>query len=168
MDYNDSMDAMDFAIEQGWVDGERMAVYGWSWGGFLTNHVITKTDRFKAAISGASETLVVANYGHDMWQRLWDEDPGLPWLEGTQETWKKVSPFYRLDRVTTPTLAVGGEDDWNMPILNAEQLYLVLRKRGIPTKLIVYPGEGHSLSVPSYERHLYEHYFDWLNEHVPD
>ena len=168
VDYNDSMDAMDFAIEQGWVDGERMAVYGWSWGGFLTNHVITKTDRFKAAISGASETLVVANYGHDMWQRLWDEDPGLPWLEGTQETWKKVSPFYRLDRVTTPTLAVGGEDDWNMPILNAEQLYLVLRKRGIPTKLIVYPGEGHSLSVPSYERHLYEHYFDWLNEHVPD
>ena len=55
-----------------------------------------------------------------------------------------------------------------MPILNAEQLYLVLRKRGIPTKLIVYPGEGHSLSVPSYERHLYEHYFDWLHEHVPD
>jgi dipeptidyl aminopeptidase/acylaminoacyl peptidase len=166
VDYKDSMDAMDFAIDQGWVDGDRMAVYGWSWGGFLTNHVITKTDRFKAAISGASETLVVANYGHDMWQLLWAEDPGLPWLKETQGTWEKVSPFYRLDQVTTPTLAVGGEDDWNMPILNAEQLYLVLRKRGIPTKLIVYPGEGHSISVPSYERHLYEHYFDWLDKYV--
>ncbi len=166
VDYNDSMDAMDFAIEQGWVDGDRMAVYGWSWGGFLTNHVITKTDRFKAAISGASETLVIANYGHDMWQRLWAEDPGLPWLEETQETWKRVSPFYRLDQVTTPTLAVGGEDDWNMPILNAEQLYLVLKRRGIPARLIVYPGEGHSISVPSYEKHLYEHYFEWLDQYV--
>ena len=166
VDYNDSMDAMDFAIEQGWVDSDRMAVYGWSWGGFLTNHVITNTNRFKAAISGASETLVVANYGHDMWQRLWAEDPGLPWLEENRATWEKVSPFYRLDKVTTPTLAVGGEDDWNMPILNAEQLYLVLKRRGIPTKLIVYPGQGHSISVPSYEKHLYEQYFDWLDQYV--
>ena len=166
VDYHDSMDAMDFAIKKGWVDGDRMAVYGWSWGGFLTNHVITRTDRFKAAISGASETLVVANYGHDEWQRLWAEDPGLPWLEGTRETWDRVSPFYRLDKVTTPTLVVGGEDDWNMPILNSEQLYLVLRRRGIPTKLVVYPGQGHSLSVPSYERHLYEQYRAWLDEYV--
>ncbi len=166
VDYNDAMDAMDFAIEQGWVDGDRMAVYGWSWGGFLTNHVITKTDRFKAAISGASETLVAANYGHDEWQRLWAEDPGLPWLEENRAQWEKISPFYRLDKVTTPTLIVGGEDDWNMPILNSEQLYLVLRRRGIPTQLVVYPAEGHGLSVPSYEKHLYEQYFSWLHKYV--
>lgn len=166
IDYRDSMDAMDFAIEKGWVDGDRMAVYGWSWGGFLTNHVITKTDRYKAAISGASETLVVANYGHDEWQRLWAEEPGLPWLEGNRELWDKVSPFYSLDKVTTPTLVVGGENDWNMPILNSEQLYLVLRRRGVPTQLVVYPGQGHSLSVPSYERDLYERYFDWFDKYL--
>ncbi|MCH8101424.1 MAG: S9 family peptidase [Proteobacteria bacterium] len=166
IDYRDSMDAMDFAIEKGWVDGDRMAVYGWSWGGFLTNHVITKTNRFKAAISGASETLVVANYGHDEWQRLWAEEPGLPWLEGNRELWDKVSPFYSLDKVTTPTLVVGGEDDWNMPILNSEQLYLVLRRRGVPTQLVVYPGQGHSLSVPSYERDLYERYLDWFDKYL--
>ncbi|MDH5344822.1 MAG: S9 family peptidase, partial [Gammaproteobacteria bacterium] len=166
VDYEDSMAAVDFAIEKGWVDADRLAVYGWSWGGFLTNHVITKTRRFKAAISGASETLVVANYGHDEWQRLWSEDPGLPWLEENRETWDRVSPFWRLDKVTTPTLVVGGEDDWNMPILNSEQLYLVLRRRGIPTKLVVYPGQGHSLAVPSYERHLYEQYFAWLGRYV--
>ena len=162
----DYRDAMDFAIEKGWLDGDRMAVYGWSWGGFLTNHVITKTDRFKAAISGASETLVVANYGHDEWQRLWAEEPGLPWLEGNRDLWDKVSPFYSLDKVTTPTLVVGGEDDWNMPILNSEQLYLVLRRRGVPTQLVVYPGQGHSLSVPSYERDLYERYLDWLDKYL--
>jgi dipeptidyl aminopeptidase/acylaminoacyl peptidase len=166
VDYHDSMDAMDFAIEQGWIDGERMAAYGWSWGGFLTNHIITNTTRFKAAISGASETLVAANYGHDEWQRLWAEDPGLPWLEENREGWDRVSPFYSLDKVTTPTLVVGGEDDWNMPILNSEQLYLVLRRRGIPTQLVVYPGEGHSLSVPSYERDLYERYINWLDKYV--
>jgi dipeptidyl aminopeptidase/acylaminoacyl peptidase len=166
IDYTDSMDAMDFAIEKGWVDGDRMAVYGWSWGGFLTNHVITKTNRFKAAISGASETLVVANYGHDEWQRLWAEEPGLPWLPQNRELWDKVSPFYRLDKVTTPTLIVGGEDDWNMPILNSEQLYLVLKRRGIPTQLVVYPGQGHSLTVPSYERDLYERYLSWLDKYL--
>jgi dipeptidyl aminopeptidase/acylaminoacyl peptidase len=166
IDYRDSMDAMEFAIEKGWVDGDRMATYGWSWGGFLTNHIITKTDRFKAAISGASETLVVANYGHDEWQRLWAEEPGLPWLEENRHLWDKVSPFYSLDKVTTPTLVVGGEDDWNMPILNSEQLYLVLRRRGVPTQLVVYPEEGHSLSVPSYERDLYERYLDWLDKYL--
>jgi dipeptidyl aminopeptidase/acylaminoacyl peptidase len=168
VDYRDSMDAMDFAIEKGWVDGDRMAVYGWSWGGFLTNHVITKTDRFKAAISGASETLVVANYGHDEWQRLWAEDPGLPWLDGNREVWDKVSPFYSLDKVTTPTLVVGGEDDWNMPILNSEQLYLVLKHRGVPTQLVVYPGEGHSISVPSYRKDLYERYLGWFEKYLGD
>jgi dipeptidyl aminopeptidase/acylaminoacyl peptidase len=166
IDYGDIMTAMDFAIETGWVDADRMAVYGWSYGGFMTNHIITKTDRFKAAISGAGETLVVANYGHDEWQRLWEEEFGLPWLEENRHRWDHISPFYALHKVTTPTLVVGGEDDWNMPILNSEQLYLVLRRRGVPTQLVVYPGEAHSLSVPSYERDLTERYLDWLDKYV--
>jgi len=166
IDYTDSMAAMDFAIEHGWVDGDRMATYGWSWGGFLTNHIITKTDRFKAAISGASETLVAANYGHDEWQRLWEEELGPPWLEENRQRWDSVSPFYSLHKVTTPTLVVGGEDDWNMPILNSEQLYLALKRQGVPTQLVVYPGEGHSLSVPSYERDLYERYLDWFDKYL--
>ena len=168
IDYGDVMTAMDFAIEKGWIDRDRMAVYGWSYGGFMTNHIITKTDRFKAAISGAGETLVVANYGHDEWQRLWEEEFGLPWLEENRHRWDRISPFYSLHKVTTPTLIVGGEDDWNMPILNSEQLYLVLRRRGVPAQLVVYPGEGHSLSVPSYERDLYERYLDWLDKYLID
>ena len=166
IDYGDVMAAVDFAIEQGWVDEDRMAVYGWSYGGFMTNHVITKTDRFKAAISGASETLVVANYGHDEWQRLWEEEFGLPWLDENRQAWEHISPFYALDKVTTPTLIVGGEDDWNMPILNSEQLFIVLKRLGVPTQLVVYPGEAHSLSVPSYKKDLYERYFEWLEKYL--
>ncbi len=166
IDFGDVMAAVDFAIGQGWVDERRLAVYGWSYGGYLTNRIITKTDRFKAAISGASETLVVANYGHDEWQRLWEEEFGLPWLDENREAWERISPFYDLDKVTTPTLIVGGEDDWNMPILNSEQLYIVLKRRGVPTRLIVYPGEGHGISVPSYQKDLYERYFDWLGRYL--
>lgn len=168
IDYRDSMNAVDFAIDSGWIDGNRLAVYGWSWGGFLTNHVITKTDRFRAAISGASETLVAANYGHDEWQRLWEEELGFPWLAENRDRWDRVSPFYSLDQVTTPTLVVCGEDDWNMPVQNSEQLFIALKRRGVPTQLIVYPEQGHSLSVPSYERDLYRRYFDWIGRYLDE
>lgn len=166
VDYRDSMDAMDFAIEKGWVDADRMATYGWSWGGFLTNHIITQTDRFKAAISGASETLVAVNYGHDEWLRLWEEELGPPWLAENREKWDQVSPFWSLDKVTTPTLVVGGEHDWNMPIINSEQLYIALKRQGVPTQLIVYPGEHHNFSVASYERDFYERLLGWVERYL--
>jgi dipeptidyl aminopeptidase/acylaminoacyl peptidase len=166
IDYQDIIAAMDFAIDEGWVDGDRMAVYGWSYGGMMTNHVITKTDRFDAAITGASATLYVANYGHDQYQLWWEEELGLPWLQENRENWQKISPFYSLDKVKTPTLIVGGEDDWNVPILNSEQLYIALKRQGVATELVIYPNEGHILSVPSYERDLYERYFAWLDRHV--
>jgi dipeptidyl aminopeptidase/acylaminoacyl peptidase len=166
VDYRDSMDAMDFAIEKGWVDADRMATYGWSWGGFLTNHIITQTDRFKAAISGASETLVAVNYGHDEWLRLWEEELGPPWLAENREKWDQVSPFWSLDKVTTPTLVVGGEHDWNMPIINSEQLYIALKRQGVPTQLIVYPGAHHNFSVASYERDFYERLLGWVERYL--
>lgn len=166
IDYQDVVSAMDFAIDKGWVDEDRTAVYGWSYGGMMTNHIITKTGRFKAAITGASATLYVANYGHDQYQRWWEEELGLPWLAENRENWERISPFYSLDKVKTPTLIVGGEDDWNVPILNSEQLYIALKRQGVPTELVIYPGEGHSLSVPSYERDLFERYFAWLDRYV--
>lgn len=166
IDYEDVIAAMDFAIAEGWVDARRMAVYGWSYGGMMTNHVITKTDRFKAAITGASATLYMANYGHDQYQRWWEEELGLPWLPENRENWDRISPFFALGRVTTPTLIVGGEHDWNVPIINSEQLYIALQRQGVPTELVVYPNEGHSLAIPSYQKDLYERYFVWLKRYV--
>ena len=167
-DFFDVMAAMDFGIDKGWIDSERLAVYGWSYGGMLTNHVITKTNRFAAAITGASATLYVSNYGHDQYQRWWEEELGFPWLAENKEAWDNISPFYALEQVTTPTLVVGGEEDWNVPIINSEQLYIVLKRRGIPARLVVYPNEYHSLSVPSYEKHLYQQYFEWLDTYVTE
>jgi len=165
-DYEDVMAAVDHAIAFGYADSERLGVGGWSYGGMLTNHVITKTDRFRAAITGASATLYVANYGHDEYQRWWEGELGLPWEPSSRELWEKLSPFNRVADVVTPTLIVGGEKDWNVPILNSEQLYQALRRLGRTTELVVYPGEYHGFSAPSHLEDLFERYLAWYGKYV--
>jgi dipeptidyl aminopeptidase/acylaminoacyl peptidase len=163
-DYQDVLAAVDHAIEEGWADPERLGVGGWSYGGILTDHVITKTDRFKAAITGASEFLYVSNYGHDHYQLQWEKELGLPWE--SRETWERISPFNQVDKITTPTLVMGGESDWNVPINNGEQLYQALRRMGRETQLVVYPGQSHGLSVPAYQVDRYERYLKWYDKYV--
>jgi len=163
-DYQDVLAAVDHAIEEGWADSERLGVGGWSYGGILTDHVITKTDRFEAAITGASEFLYVTNYGHDHYQLQWEKELGLPWE--SRETWERISPFNQVDKITTPTLVMGGESDWNVPINNGEQLYQALRRMGRVTQLVVYPGQSHGLSVPAYQVDRYERYLKWYDKYV--
>lgn len=165
-DFQDVMAGVDYVIAQGWADPERMGVGGWSYGGILTNYVITQTGRFKGAISGASEVLYIANYGHDHYQLTWEQELGIPWEGDNRATWERISPFNKLDRVTTPTLVMGGASDWNVPIQNSEQLYQVLRRRGVPTELVVYPGQSHGISVPSYQRDRYQRYLAWYAKWV--
>lgn len=161
LDFQDVMAGVDYAIGQGWADPDRMGVGGWSYGGILTNYVVTQTGRFKGAISGASEVLYVANYGHDHYQYAWEKELGLPWEGDNRATWERISPFNKAYLITTPTLVMGGEKDWNVPIQNGEQLYQVLRRRGVPTRLVVYPGQGHGIRVPSYQKDRYRRYLEW-------
>lgn len=165
-DFQDVMAGVDHVIEQGWGDPDRLGVGGWSYGGILTNYVITQTDRFEGAITGASEVLYIANYGHDHYQYWWEKELGLPWEGDNRETWERISPFNRAHLVTTPTLVMGGEKDWNVPIQNSEQLYQVLRRVGTPTQLVVYPGQSHGLRVPSYQKDRYERYLAWYDRWV--
>jgi dipeptidyl aminopeptidase/acylaminoacyl peptidase len=162
-DYEDVIAGVDYAIEEGWADEDRLGVGGWSYGGILTDHVIVKTDRFKGAITGASEFLYVTNYGHDHYQQYWEGELGLPWEN--REAWERISPFNQVDKVTTPTLIMGGEKDWNVPINNGEQLYQALRRMGKTTELVVYPGQGHGLSLP-YQVDRYERYLKWYGKYV--
>jgi dipeptidyl aminopeptidase/acylaminoacyl peptidase len=148
----------------GIADPERLGVGGWSYGGILTNYVITQTGRFKGAISGASEVNYTANYGHDHYQRQWVDELGLPW-ENT-DLWIRLSPFFKVDQVTTPTLVMCGQLDWNVPLQNSEQLYQALRKLGIETQLVIYPGQGHGIRRPSYQVDRYQRYLDWYDKYV--
>lgn len=163
-DGHDVLAAVDDAIARGIADPDRLGVGGWSYGGILTNFTITSTDRFKAAISGASGALWVANYGHDHYQRWYEFELGLPWEN--RELWERLSPFNKVDRITTPTLWIGGEKDWNVPIQNSEQMYQSMKRLGRDTMLVVYPNQHHGIDLPSYRKDLYERFLAWYGKHL--
>jgi len=163
-DFEDVMAAVDYTIAEGYSDPDRLGVGGWSYGGILTNYVITKSDRFEGAITGASEVNYVANYGHDHYQKDWEAELGLPWEN--REGWERISPWNDVDKIVTPTLVMGGKEDWNVPIQNSEQLYQALKRRGIKTQLVVYPDQGHGISRPSFQRDRYQRYLDWYDTTV--
>lgn len=163
-DFADVMAAVDYAIAEGYADPDRLGVGGWSYGGILTNYVITKSDRFEGAITGASEVNYIANYGHDHYQYWWENELGLPWEN--KDAWERISPWENVDKIVTPTLVMGGKEDWNVPIQNSEQLYQALKRRGVDTQLVVYPEESHGISRPSFRKDRWERYLGWYNDHV--
>jgi dipeptidyl aminopeptidase/acylaminoacyl peptidase len=163
-DYDDVLAAVDQAIALGVADPDRLGVGGWSYGGILTDHIIVKTGRFKAATSGASEVNYLANYGTDHYQKEWEGELGLPW-ENT-EGWMRISPFFQVAKVTTPTLILCGEEDVNVPLLNSEQLYQALRRLGKETELVIYPGQNHGIVKPSYVKDRFERYIAWYDKYV--
>jgi dipeptidyl aminopeptidase/acylaminoacyl peptidase len=163
-DYDDVMAAVDHVVKNGVADPDRLGVGGWSYGGILTNYVITKTDRFKAAISGSSEVNYLANYGHDHYLREWEAELGLPW-ERT-DLWISMSPFFKVANIKTPTLVLCGQEDWNVPLINSEQLYQALRRLGVPTELVIYPGQSHSIDRPSFQKDRYERYLAWYDRYL--
>jgi dipeptidyl aminopeptidase/acylaminoacyl peptidase len=163
-DFQDDMAMVDYSIEQGIADPEKLGVGGWSYGGISTDFIITQTTRFKAAISGAGGALFLSDYGHDHYQRDYETELGHPWEN--KAAWEKVSPFYKVANVTTPTLFMGGEIDWNVPILGGEQMYQALKRLGRSTELVVYPGEYHEFKTPSHLKDRLERYLAWYNHYV--
>jgi dipeptidyl aminopeptidase/acylaminoacyl peptidase len=163
-DFQDVMAAVDHGIEIGLVDPDRLGVGGWSYGGILTNHVITQTTRFKAATSGASLGLVTANYGHDHYQLMYELEFGLPWEN--PERWVKLSPFSKVEAITTPTLWMGGALDWNVPIINSEQMYIAMKRLGRETQLVVYPDEHHGIRRPTFEKDRLERWLAWFDNYL--
>jgi dipeptidyl aminopeptidase/acylaminoacyl peptidase len=160
-DLEDVLAAVDHAVAQGVADPERLGVGGWSYGGILTDYVITRTTRFKAAITGAGDANYLAGYGTDQYQYIWEAELGLPWRN--RDLWIKISPWFDVDKVTTPTLVLCGEDDRNVPLLNSEQLYQALRRLGVETELVIYPGEDHSIDRPSFAKDRLERYVAWYD-----
>jgi dipeptidyl aminopeptidase/acylaminoacyl peptidase len=163
-DFQDDLAFVDYAVEQGIADPDKLGVGGWSYGGISTDFIIGQSTRFKAAISGAGEALNVSNYGHDQYQRDYETELGRPWEN--QTLWDKLSPFYKVKNITTPTLFMGGEADSNVPILGGEQMYQALKSLGRTTELIVYPGEFHEFSTPSHIEDRLRRYLAWYAHYV--
>ena len=164
-DTDDVLAVVDYAVAQGLADPERLGVGGWSYGGIMTDQVIARDQRFKAAVSGASIANVLAGYGTDQYIRDYETELGTPWKN--PDVYMRVSyPFYHADRIKTPTLFVCGEKDFNVPLLNTEQMYQALQSLHVPTQLVIYPGQFHGVTTPSYIKDRYVRYLSWYNKYL--
>ena len=167
IDAKDIIAAANFAISTGFIDENKMGIGGWSYGSMLTNYVIAKDQRFKAATSGAGISNILAGYGDDQYIKEYTIELGHPW-ENTNEWLKVSSPFFNADKIKTPTLFLVGEKDYNVPLIGSEQMYQALKQLSIPTQLIIYPDEYHSFSTPSYEKDVLDRYLDWYKLYLLD
>jgi len=162
----DLLGAVDQAVRAGIADPDRLALGGWSYGGILTDCLIATTTRFKAAVSGAGSSLFTSTYGTDQYAAQYEVELGPPWK--SPKLWEKVSyAFWQADRIRTPTLFMGGADDFNVPIAGSEQMYQALRSQGIPTQLVVYPGEHHGIRRPSFTVDRVTRWIGWLDRWAP-
>jgi len=166
LEVQDLMAGVDKAVSMGIADPNRMCVTGWSYGGILTDYMIASTDRFKCAISGAGTAFTVSFYGVDQYILQYDNEIGPPWK--AMNTYDKISyPFLHADKlVHTPTLFMGGTNDMNVPLLGGEQMYEALKSIGVPTELVVYPGQFHGFTRPSYIKDRYEKWLAWWDKYL--
>jgi dipeptidyl aminopeptidase/acylaminoacyl peptidase len=161
----DLLAGVDYAVAAGVADPARLGVGGWSYGGLLTDYLIASTTRFKAAIAGAGSGNQLSMYGSDEYVVQYNAELGPPWK--STALWLKVSyPFFRADRIRTPTLFLGGDKDFNVPVAGGEQMYQALRTLGVAAELIVYPGEYHVLTRPSFLIDRWRRYLEWMDRYL--
>jgi len=162
----DIFGAVDQVVKDGIADPNRLGIGGWSYGGILTNYCIaTDPMRFKVAASGAGSAMQLSMFGVDQYITQYENEVGLPWK--SLDKYLKLSyPFLKADKIKTPTLFMTGEKDFNVPAIGSEQMYQALRIQNIPTELIVYPDQYHSISLPSYQIDRFKRYGDWFGKYL--
>ncbi|MDP2957116.1 MAG: S9 family peptidase [Longimicrobiales bacterium] len=161
-DYDDVMAGVDRAVAAYPVDSARMGVTGYSYGGYMTNWIITQTGRFAAAVAGAGISNWVSDYGTaDIPRTKESEFFGTPWEEEGLKNLLASSPIVHAEGVSTPTLFVHGESDHRVPIEEAEQMYTALQKQGVPARMIRYPESYHGGWTPWRTLHRYWAAMQW-------
>jgi dipeptidyl aminopeptidase/acylaminoacyl peptidase len=165
LEISDIHAVMDNLVAQGLADPDRLGIGGWSYGGMNTNYAIATDTRFRAAVSGAAISNMITGYGTDQYILQYENELGLPW-EGIDRYLKVSFPFFHVDRIKTPTLFMCGEKDFNVPLVNSEQMFQALRSLGIPTQLVIYPGQFHGLAKPSYLQDRLERMFEWYGKYL--
>jgi dipeptidyl aminopeptidase/acylaminoacyl peptidase len=164
-DFQDILNGVEYLVKQGKVDGNRVAIGGWSNGGYLTAWAVTQTNRFKAAMMGAG----ISDW-HNMHAQTNIADADILLLAAdpseNPDIYRKHSPITYASRVTTPTLILHGEDDPAVPVAQAYAFYRALRERNVPVELVVYPREGHGLNERPHLRDALERHLRWLERYL--
>ena len=156
---------VDQLVADGLADPERLGIGGWSYGGMSTNYAIATDTRFAAGVSGAGIANMLTGYGTDQYVTQYENELSLPWV--SIAPYVKISyPFLHADRIKTPTLFMCGEKDFNVPLINSEQMYQALRSLNVPTQLVIYPGQFHGLTKPSYIQDRLERMIEWYGRYL--
>lgn len=160
--YDDLMKGVDHVVKQGYVDPARMGAAGGSYGGYMVNWMMGHTDRFKAFVSHAGIFNSVSMYAtEELWFQEW-EFKGTPWEK--PELYTKWSPHLHAAKFKTPTLVVHGELDYRVPIGEGIQLFSTLQRKGVPSKLLYFPDEGHWVLKPQNSELWYKTVLDWFDQ----
>lgn len=162
---DDLESANEHLIDQGWVDPDRVFATGFSQGGVNTVYLAARTDRLAAAAAEHGVYDYVASFGVDDCHVWWENDFGLPW----ENLWgyRDSSPLAGIDRIETPMLVTAGGEDRRCPPSQSEQLYVSLKKRGVPARLVLYPDENHDKGGPDVHVHRIEEITGWFERHDP-
>jgi dipeptidyl aminopeptidase/acylaminoacyl peptidase len=161
-DYRDLMAGVDEALHRyPWIDPDHLYVTGGSYGGYMTNWIITQTSRFRAAASLASVSNLISFYATSLYQDLVHAEFGVPW-DNFDLLWER-SPLKYVRAAQTPTLFIHGELDNDVHITQAEEMYMALRRRGVNTQFVRYPREGHGFTEPKHKLDQLERMLAWFD-----
>ncbi|WP_435157145.1 prolyl oligopeptidase family serine peptidase [Haladaptatus sp. DFWS20] len=161
----DVLAGVDHLVERGWVDIDRTFATGFSYGGITTGFLVTSTNRFAGAAAEHGIYDLRSCYGTDDAHKWWENDFGLPWEN--PEAYDSASSITDVGNVETPLLVTTGGDDWRCPPSQSEQLYVSVKKQGVPSKLVVYPDEHHNIGDPDRAVHRIEELTEWFETHDP-
>ncbi|NOT62580.1 MAG: S9 family peptidase, partial [Acidobacteria bacterium] len=161
--YEDLMKGVDHVVKQGYVDATRIGAAGGSYGGYMVNWMLGHTDKFKAFVSHAGVYNLTSMYGatEELWFTEW-EFKGVPW--DNPEQYVKWSPHLHAKNFKTPTLVVHGELDYRVPIGEGLQLFTTLQRKGVPSKLLYFPDEGHWVLKPQNSELWYKTVLGWFDQ----
>jgi dipeptidyl aminopeptidase/acylaminoacyl peptidase len=164
-DLRDNLAGIDAAITKYSIDPNRLGVMGWSYGGFMTMWTVTQTNRFRAAVAGAG----IANWQSYYGQNLIDQWM-IPFFGASvyddPAVYEKSSPIHFIKKVKTPTLVIVGERDAECPASQSYEFWHALKTLGVPTKLIIYPGEGHLFIEPKNQADRMDQTVAWFDKYL--
>jgi dipeptidyl aminopeptidase/acylaminoacyl peptidase len=166
-DLRDILLGVDELIRSQPIDGTRLGIGGWSYGGYMTMWTVTQTRRFRAAVAGAG----IAN-----WQSYYGENLIDQWMipyfgssvYDNPAVYARSSPINYIRNVTTPTLIAVGDSDAECPAPQSYEFWHALKTRGVKTQMVVYPGEGHAIRKPEHVQDLLERTITWFNQNLAD
>ena len=159
------MSGVDKVIKMGIANPDRLAVMGWSYGGYLTSFIVTRTERFKAAsVGGGMSNLISMQLTQDLPIYLEEHFGGEPWDD--YKIYEKHSPIYQVKKVKTPSQILHGEQDLRVPTSQGFEFFNALDRLGVPTEMVVYPRTSHIPREPKLLMDVSERVLKWFDWHV--